>query len=1053
VRVYVRIRPLTQAEAQKAPSSAAVDPSKGTVVLRGMRGEQPRSFTFDGVLSESASQHEAFELAGRAAAADCLAGYNGSTYVYGQTGAGKTYSVFGCPANSVAELMADTHRGFACRALEQVFAEVGRHTREAAGLVNYTCTCSFLEIYKEQIIDLLDPSSVGLQIRADPVRGVYVDRLYEPTVTSLEEACDVLFRGLQHRRSGATHMNERSSRSHAVFALSIQAIEQCPGGLTSTRVGRLSFVDLAGSERQQGLADGGLSLGVSSSTAGAVGGSGSSHADDAAAASAAAQRTRVREAGAINRSLSALTNVIASLAREERARSKALAAGSPGGSGAEGAPKAFVNFRDSKLTFLMRDSLGGNSRTSIVAHISPAVSSCAESLSTLKFAARAKCVRCTSVPNVQFKSESTGSLKEEVKSLRQLLSNLGEKLNTAQIEGASDPQTEEQGARNVALHAQLAAARQKLIDVVGELAQEQAHAQQELDEVVNELVREQARARMAVHPALTTDTSVSTACSHTQASQSPAASHSQTWSPGMLAASLASLHRSGTSSVFTPAVQTIASPATSTMSCVRTLPTCRVRSTINLGTARSTSGPSMTTSPTVVRVTSGLLEPSNPSLHTSRSALEPGSPSLRTTGPCEPGSPSHRPSQSPFDLGSPVRRKASGPLDQGSPSMWPSPRRGHVEAGSPSMRSAVSSVNLGSPTVRSTFNALDAGSPSRRLAHGNPSSPAIRSAYGAPEPGSPNVVRSPCGSIGSNSPSKRLVAYSPGSPSIQPGSPVTSSTSGFSILAPADAGSTTFRPAPASGPLDVRNTTFRSASGPLDIGCLGFRSASGSLSSRGVIGSSHFPRIFQQVAQAHTDHGSWNLETIGREIGEDGLGSTLGFQTSASSSSSHPQAVGAVDVRDQGQTRAREEDVKADAARGQARGQVPEVASEAGACSTASSDSGLACTNEVASSSSASPLASTPRTCRAECDGGLKAFEDQAEDCGFPKASLAESAQLQFGTFIVDGTGCPSEELGTFTGGAASVPEHMSPTRRAQYSARLRSGFCHGSSVGAQRSE
>jgi len=204
----------------------------------------------------------------------------------------------------------------------------------------------------------------------------------------------VLWRGLQQRHIGATHMNERSSRSHAVFTLSVEVAQTC-AGVTSTRVARLSLVDLAGSERQQGVFD-------------AVSGIATPY-----------QSLRVKEAASINKSLSALTNVIMSLSREERSRRRSSASASDSGD----RRRQFVHYRDSKLTFLLRDSLGGNSKTVIVANMSASALCLGETLSTLKFAARAKHIRCAAVRNEEF-SGTVESLTQEVKGLRLQLASL-----------------------------------------------------------------------------------------------------------------------------------------------------------------------------------------------------------------------------------------------------------------------------------------------------------------------------------------------------------------------------------------------------------------------------------------------------------------------------------------------------------------------------------------------------------------------------------------------------------------------------------------------------
>lgn len=385
VRVFLRVRPGTERElAIASPQVVFVD---GPSVM--VKSDPPRSFTFDGVLGEQSTQQEVFESVGRAVGSSCLAGYNGSVYVYGQTGAGKTHTMCG-PINSVQSMQFDERRGIICRMLDFIFAEVARRAADGNSS-EHRCRCSFLEIYKEQITDLLEPQNANLQVREDLTRGVYVERLSEVAVSSLAEAFQVLWRGLRQRQVGSTHMNEKSSRSHAVFTLYVEAHEK-RAGVTSTRVASLKLVDLAGSERQQHAGDPRSSLGQYADTK---------------------ESLRVKEAGAINKSLSALTNVIMALSREERLRRERRGE----------RRNNYVHYRDSKLTFLLRDSLGGNSKTVIVANCSPAEICVQETISTLKFAARAKHIRCSVVRNEAF-SGTVESLMEEVKFMRKKLASL-----------------------------------------------------------------------------------------------------------------------------------------------------------------------------------------------------------------------------------------------------------------------------------------------------------------------------------------------------------------------------------------------------------------------------------------------------------------------------------------------------------------------------------------------------------------------------------------------------------------------------------------------------
>jgi len=396
IHVTVRIRPSNRREKEKAqPPFVSAEMETNSVVVQ---DSPPRHFTFDGVQGEDSSQEETFELVGRSIGESCFEGYNGSICVYGQTGAGKTYTMFGA-VNSVHSMQYDERRGLICRVLEYVFQEIDRRKEEDDSM-SFICRCSFLEIYREQITDLLDPNNTGLQVREDANRGIYVEKLNEPTVSTLEEAFEVLRKGLAQRRTGTTHMNERSSRSHAMFAISIEMQQTCGPGATTKQVVRLNLVDLAGSERQQGVVD--------------------------LARSNIEQKINpvsVKEASAINKSLSALTNVIMSLSQDERRWRKSFGSTR----GCAFGHRSFVNYRDSKLTFLLRDSLGGNSRTTVVANVSPSAMCSNETLSTLKFAARAKHIRCAALrkeTDTNCNSTSLESLVREITILRKRVAEL-----------------------------------------------------------------------------------------------------------------------------------------------------------------------------------------------------------------------------------------------------------------------------------------------------------------------------------------------------------------------------------------------------------------------------------------------------------------------------------------------------------------------------------------------------------------------------------------------------------------------------------------------------
>jgi len=300
-------------------------------------------FNFDFVGGESLEQETVFSQIAKPIAESCLEGYNGTIFAYGQTGAGKTFTIQGPSSleeqNFAKESPEFDLRGLMPRSFEFLFEAI-EQCKQAKQTSNQThveflIRCSYLEIYNEQIQDLLDPSAANLHVREDIKKGVYVEGLIEEAVTNSKDMFDLIARGARNRHVGSTSMNKESSRSHSVLTTVIESKSMEEGGVWNIKTSRFHIIDLAGSER--------------SKYTNAVG-------------------ERLKEAGMINKSLSALGNVINSLVDVSEGKSR------------------HVHYRDSKLTFLLRDSLGGNSKTVIIANISPASINFGETLSTLKFA-------------------------------------------------------------------------------------------------------------------------------------------------------------------------------------------------------------------------------------------------------------------------------------------------------------------------------------------------------------------------------------------------------------------------------------------------------------------------------------------------------------------------------------------------------------------------------------------------------------------------------------------------------------------------------------------
>ncbi|EER07734.1 Kinesin-II 85 kDa subunit, putative [Perkinsus marinus ATCC 50983] len=353
VRVFVRVDSAAKTVSVGDPSNAQND--SGT------------SYTFDGVFGPTSTQEDVFGMVGSQVAGACLEGYNGSIYVYGQTGTGKTFTMLGPPRG----------RGLTSRIIESIFHELKTKQSGSEGTFSYMCKISCVEIYREALTDLFDPTGQQLQLRDDIRRGVYVEGLSEHTVYDSKEAELIVRRALVKRHVGSTMMNEQSSRSHCVVMLRVATKLSQKGGVTQTKEASLNLVDLAGSERQP------------------------SGSHNNRSSSGMESQARVKEAGAINKSLSVLTSVIYSLSKQS----------------------TFTHFRDSKLTFLLRDSLGGNSITSIIATVSPLAANFGETLSTIKFAARAKRIKCQAVLNESL-TGTVESLTAELEAARRQLAAL-----------------------------------------------------------------------------------------------------------------------------------------------------------------------------------------------------------------------------------------------------------------------------------------------------------------------------------------------------------------------------------------------------------------------------------------------------------------------------------------------------------------------------------------------------------------------------------------------------------------------------------------------------
>ncbi|XP_076916770.1 kinesin-like protein KIN-12E [Bidens hawaiensis] len=362
VQVIIRVRPLSTSEiAVQGPCRCVRQGSSQTITWT---GPPEAHFTFDHVADEHVTQEMLFKVAGVPMVENCMGGYNSCMFAYGQTGSGKTHTMLG-----------DIDGGSRRHSVNSGMTPREREARREEK-IHYTCKCSFLEIYNEQILDLLDPSSTNLQIREDTKKGIFVDNLKEIEVTSARDVIQQLIQGAANRKVASTNMNRASSRSHSVFTCIIES-KWVSQGVTHHRFARLNLVDLAGSERQK---------------------------------SSGAEGERLKEATNINKSLSTLGLVIMNLVSVSNGKNP------------------HVPYRDSKLTFLLQDSLGGNSKTTIIANISPSTCNSLETLSTLKFAQRAKFIKNHATIN-EDASGDVLAMRTQIQQLKNEVSRLQNVIN------------------------------------------------------------------------------------------------------------------------------------------------------------------------------------------------------------------------------------------------------------------------------------------------------------------------------------------------------------------------------------------------------------------------------------------------------------------------------------------------------------------------------------------------------------------------------------------------------------------------------------------------
>ncbi|CAB3986740.1 kinesin KIF13B, partial [Paramuricea clavata] len=373
VKVAVRVRPLNGREIDLG-TNIVVDMDETQTWMTHPnakdRKESSKTFTYDHCFwsmdennKKFANQEKVYKCLGTDVLTNAFKGYNACLFAYGQTGSGKSYTMMG----------SSTQTGIIPRLCDDMFERISNNEDEN---ISFKVEVSYIEIYNEKVRDLLNPrgGKQTLKVREHKVTGPYVDGLTKLVVSSFQDIDSLMIEGNKSRTVAATNMNSESSRSHAVFNIVLTLAEfDEETQTTGEKASKLSLVDLAGSER--------------ASKTGTTG-------------------DRLREGSNINKSLHTLGLVISALADQASGKAK----------------KAFfVPYRDSVLTWLLKDNLGGNSKTVMVATISPAADNYEETMSTLRYADRAKRIVNHAVVNEDPNAKIIRELREEVERLKQIL--------------------------------------------------------------------------------------------------------------------------------------------------------------------------------------------------------------------------------------------------------------------------------------------------------------------------------------------------------------------------------------------------------------------------------------------------------------------------------------------------------------------------------------------------------------------------------------------------------------------------------------------------------
>ncbi|NXA36712.1 KIF27 protein, partial [Eudromia elegans] len=372
VKVAVRIRPLLSKEVlHNHQVCVRLVPNTQQIIIG-----KDRAFTFDFVFGKNSTQEEVYAACIKPLVVSLTEGYNATVFAYGQTGSGKTYTIGGGHIASIAE----DEKGIIPRAIQELFQRISENDN-----IDFSVKVSYIEVYKEELRDLLEleTSVKNLHIREDEKGNTVIVGAKEYKVECADEVISLLEGGNAARHTGTTQMNEHSSRSHAIFTISIcqkqsaesqkntDAAQDSSWKSVQMISSKFHFVDLAGSERVTKTGNTG---------------------------------ERFKESIQINSGLLALGNVISALGDPKR-------------------KSAHIPYRDAKITRILKDSLGGNAKTVMITCISPSSSDFDESLNSLKYANRAKNIRNKPVVNHNPDQDRIDEMELEIKLLREALQN------------------------------------------------------------------------------------------------------------------------------------------------------------------------------------------------------------------------------------------------------------------------------------------------------------------------------------------------------------------------------------------------------------------------------------------------------------------------------------------------------------------------------------------------------------------------------------------------------------------------------------------------------